>query len=117
LGRTLVAWKSKEQRKVWEKTEHGRKAVRRAQYLTRYKITVEQYLKMEESQRGLCAICLQPPSGKRNQLFIDHDHKTGFVRGLLCNLCNSGIGKLGDTVDRLQRAIDYLKAARPGREA
>jgi hypothetical protein len=42
---------------------------------------------------------------------LDHDHATGKFRGWLCNRCNLGIGALGDTIDGLQRAIDYLKRA------
>lgn len=53
-------------------------------------------------QNGICAICPQPATR------CDHDHETGLVRGALCNNCNSGIGMLGDDVERLKRAIEYL---------
>lgn len=71
-----------------------------------YGITLEQYNKMVVSQNGLCAICDKPPVDER--LVVDHCHNTGKVRGLLCRLCNSGIGKLGDDVERLKRAVAYL---------
>jgi hypothetical protein len=45
------------------------------------------------------------PLGK---LVLDHDHKTGKFRGWICDKCNIGIGKLGDDVEGIQRAIDYL---------
>jgi hypothetical protein len=44
-----------------------------------------------------------------NSLVIDHDHETGEFRGWVCNDCNVGIGRLGDTVEGLEQAIDYLK--------
>jgi hypothetical protein len=44
-------------------------------------------------------------------LSIDHCHETGKVRGLLCDACNTGIGRFSDQVDLLQKAIDYLENA------
>ena len=39
---------------------------------------------------------------------VDHDHKTGKVRGLLCNQCNRGLGMLGDTKEAVERVLNYL---------
>lgn len=73
----------------------------------RYGITHEQYLTMLEQQNGVCAICHEMCiTGER--LCIDHDHKTGEVRGLLCKKCNLGIGYLGDDVARVDSALQYL---------
>jgi hypothetical protein len=58
------------------------------------------------AQGGCCAICGRKAVGKFN---IDHDHNTGEVRGLLCGPCNRGIGLLGDSVDVLKRAAEYLE--------
>lgn len=55
-----------------------------------YGITEEQYLQLLAEQNGGCAICGKPP-GKR-QLAVDHCHKTGVIRGLLCGRCNLGLG-------------------------
>ena len=60
-------------------------------------------------QGGKCAICRKEPSGKFKNLSVDHDHTTKKVRGLLCNNCNRGLGLLGDTVERLEAAIRYIK--------
>lgn len=58
-------------------------------------------------QDNKCAICDKPPKdGKR--LFIDHNHLTGDVRGLLCVECNTGLGMFGDRLEVLQKAIEYL---------
>lgn len=51
-----------------------------------------------------CAIC-----GKAKFLVIDHSHQDGSLRGILCSDCNTSIGKLGDTVVGLERALSYLK--------
>ena len=50
-----------------------------------------------------CPICERPL-----RLFMDHDHDTDQFRGWLCNDCNNGMGKFGDSPVMLQRAIDYL---------
>jgi|SRR6266576_983073 len=77
---------------------------RRTWYLkAEYGITPEQYQVLYEVQRGRCRICKC-----RKELVVDHDHKTGRVRGLLCNGCNVGIGRLGDTAFVAYRAYLYL---------
>ena len=58
-------------------------------------------LKKEITQ---CVIC-----GNNEKLVVDHDHKTGKVRGILCNNCNTGLGMLQDNPKLLLRAISYLK--------
>ena len=85
----------------------GQKQYRRRKHLRmQYGITEEHYSAMVEEQQFRCAICL-----KEAELVIDHNHKTGRVRGLLCQLCNNGIGRLGDNPTRLERAAVYLKNA------
>lgn len=72
-----------------------------------YKMTMLDYKKMVESQNGSCAICLRTPKpGKK--LFIDHDHSTGNVRGLLCAVCNMFLGVIKDSSECLNRAKYYL---------
>jgi len=83
-------------------------SVRKAQLKRNYKITPEDYQRMFDSQLGVCRICQQPESEKREYLSIDHDHATGKVRGLLCHDCNLGLGKFKDDTKRLQMAIIYL---------
>lgn len=67
---------------------------------------------MNAKQNRLCAICGNPETriirGK-SILSVDHNHKTGKVRALLCNNCNQGIGKLKDNIDILKLAIEYLE--------
>lgn len=75
--------------------------------LDHYGITGERYNAMLAEQEGRCAICRREPSTKR--LWIDHNHATGAVRGLLCNACNSALGLLGDSPKRLAAASEYLR--------
>ncbi len=72
-----------------------------------YGITLEQYNEMVEVQRGRCAICDKTQSVGR-RLAVDHDHDTGFVRGLLCDGCNLMIGRLKDSPSLLDRMRRYL---------
>lgn len=78
----------------------------------RYGISKESYQELLEKQQGVCAICFNSCS---KALAVDHDHKTGVIRGLLCNKCNRGLGYLQDDLTLLRRAIDYLEANRGGR--
>ena len=71
-------------------------------------ITLSEYLDMCKAQDGKCFICQLIPRGRRKVLFVDHDHKTGKVRGLLCYKCNMGLGYFKDSAISLRRAISYL---------
>jgi len=79
--------------------------------LKKYNISHEDYFTILEKQNHKCAICsTYEPLGPTGVFVVDHDHKTGKVRGLLCNHCNTGLGKLGDTVESLTKAIRYLSS-------
>ncbi|WP_396189443.1 endonuclease VII domain-containing protein [Flavobacterium sp.] len=73
-----------------------------------YGIDGEEYYRIFDYQGGVCFICHKKPHKMR--LAVDHDHKTGEVRGLLCKTCNRDIiGSAKDEIAFLERAIDYLK--------
>jgi len=75
-----------------------------------YNVTADQYLALEAAQNGVCAICGQPPTGKRaKRLFVDHDHSNGRPRALLCHACNAGIGYFRENVELFAKAADYLR--------
>ena len=74
-------------------------------YLHRYGVTAAQVRQWVESQGERCAVC----NGRTARLNVDHDHKTGRVRGLLCYKCNSALGSMGDDPTRLRAAIRYLE--------
>jgi hypothetical protein len=74
----------------------------------RFGLKAADYTEMLRKQGGVCAICLGPQQANK-RMAVDHCHKTGKIRGLLCTLCNSAIGKLKDDPVMIQRALDYLK--------
>ena len=72
-----------------------------------YGITEDDYQQMLLRQHNVCAICFRHQHYQR--LAVDHDHKTGKVRGLLCSHCNRGLGHYFDSPRRLRSAADYLE--------
>lgn len=75
-----------------------------------YGINLTEYDSMYTKQNGLCAICKNPESiktGRRsiNRLAIDHCHTTGKIRGLLCQRCNTGLGRLEKYIDRAKQYL------------
>jgi len=72
-----------------------------------YSIDLREYGRMFEQQKGRCNICRRPPGEK--SLAVDHCHKTGKVRGLLCSRCNTSLGGFRDSERILLAAIQYLK--------
>lgn len=71
-------------------------------------MTFEEYKTLKRNHKGVCAICGLKNKSKR-ELSIDHSHKTGKPRGLLCGKCNLGIGLLLDSPRLLEKAIKYLR--------
>lgn len=70
-----------------------------------HNLTIDEYEKIFASQEGRCAICRRETE---KPLCVDHDHKTGIIRGLLCNNCNRTLGVWRDSPETAQRAVDYL---------
>ncbi len=70
----------------------------------KYGISIDEYNAMATKQNNRCAICLKEPK----VLYVDHCHKTGVIRGLLCNKCNLGLGRFDDDAELVQRAFKYL---------
>ena len=113
-----VEWRKKNREKCCQATANWR--VRNPDYENnrklneRYGITSEKYSEMLDEQKSRCAICGNKETARHNRsnkiqkLAVDHCHKTGKVRGLLCQDCNRGIGKFHDDTIRLQKAIEYL---------
>ncbi len=79
----------------------------------RFGITLDEYNALLEAQEGVCAICGQPEialgrNGRTRHLSVDHDHRTGQVRGLLCHECNVELGRF----EREERLKDWRRAAK-----
>ena len=102
---------TKEQKKL-RSTEEGRMILRLRKIKCRWGKAVADWY---EEQEPMCQSCkksvLKAPENskdKKNQAVIDHDHKTGKLRGLLCHQCNVGIGNFKDSIDTMLNAILYL---------
>lgn len=74
----------------------------------RYGMTVAQYEQMCITQDYKCAICHTPETPHR-RLAVDHCHKTGSIRALLCQQCNTALGKLKDDPSLIRRAAEYIE--------
>lgn len=82
---------------------------RGAQLKRKYGITIDDFNDQLEQQDYRCAICLTDESIGNGHFHVDHDHKTGKIRGLLCHHCNVALGSFKDSVETMEKAIDYLK--------
>lgn len=80
--------------------------LRRKHLKNEYNISLEDYAELFYKQNGVCAICGKTQKGK--PLFVDHDHSSGKIRGLLCGICNTALGGFRDKIVLLQEAIKYL---------
>lgn len=87
----------------------GPERARKSKLKITYGLTLEDFDILLRNQNYLCAICgTDKPTGKWKRFAVDHCHKTGEVRGLLCNECNRGMGLLKDNALLLRKAADYL---------
>jgi hypothetical protein len=104
-----------EDRKIYKKKydannkEKSHKRFRNFDLKRKFGITVEQYKLMFDKQEGKCNICERHQNEFKRALAVDHDHKTGRIRGLLCYKCNQGLGHFNDDINLLLKAIEHLK--------
>ena len=105
--RALRKSKDKQKQLNWyaENKEHAKNK----NLIRRYGITLEDYNKIFAKQNGKCKICDIHQSEFKIALSVDHCHKTGNIRGLLCRDCNTSLGKFKDDPDVLRTAADYLE--------
>lgn len=94
-------------RQYAHKHRHKDPTFSRKKTLARYGMTPEDYARLLLAQNNGCAICGKPPGKKA--LHIDHSHRTGKVRGLLCFRCNYGLSFFSENSDTLLRASQYVK--------
>lgn len=108
---TKVRAKEYRDRKRAENLELWRLNQRRHQRKYNYGLTQEQYDAMLLAQGCVCAICNAEPigNGKWSILYVDHNHKTGKIRKLLCKDCNDLIARAEEDISILESAIQYLK--------
>lgn len=98
-----------------ENVERSRELALQSYRRRTYGLEPDQYATILDEQGGLCAICGEPETAVNHHgplsLAVDHNHKTGTVRGMLCRKCNQGIGLFSDNPTRLRMAADYLERA------
>lgn len=76
----------------------------------KYGITFDEYVRMLGAQGGGCGICgTLTPGASKKHFSVDHDHKTGKIRGILCHGCNAGLGMFREDELSLASAINYLE--------
>ena len=76
--------------------------------INEYGLSPEQYLQLLAEQGNKCPVCGTDLTGHRKYA-VDHCHKTGRVRGILCPKCNTGLGHFKDDPELLNKAADYLR--------
>lgn len=86
--------------------EGWKRRLRRYRTKHLYGLTEDQLHALYAKQDGRCALCRHPEGEK--SLCVDHDHRTGEVRGLLCNSCNTLLGYAKESTEILRAAIYYL---------
>ncbi len=74
-----------------------------------YGLEESEYDALFDSQQGKCAICQKDLERISRSTHIDHCHSSGKIRGILCHHCNTAIGLLGDDVEKMKAAIEYLE--------
>lgn len=116
-------WRSSNKERIDKKSSEWKaanpekvKKYQRASNLRKnFGVEISEYDSMFLSQNGKCAICgkneefIHHRTGKPAMLAVDHCHKTGKVRGLLCKLCNTALGHFKDDISVLLKAINYLE--------
>lgn len=99
--------KQREYRKA--NSELCKKRIQNCNLKKKYGISLEEYNTLFEQQNYCCAICNRQEEEGRGKRNVDHCHKTGKIRGILCQQCNTALGKVGDSEEILYKMILYLR--------
>lgn len=98
--------------KNWQEsnTQKQKAYVKKHNLKKNYGITEEEYKNLLAKYDYRCAVCQQAEGEPKIKLCIDHDHKTGKIRGILCSKCNAALGMLDDTPERIIKLFQYLSS-------
>lgn len=88
-----------------------RDAARNRRYLNRYGITAADVDELRAAQHYRCALCGRHEDRLPLGLMVDHHHRSGTVRALLCHSCNAGLGHFRESPETLRAALAYLERA------
>jgi hypothetical protein len=112
---TDANWRLKEI-EGWRKERERRKLLpdykrshQNRNYKSKYGLTIEEVEDRIKARNNLCDICKKEPDNRYKKLYVDHNHETNEVRGMLCHYCNFAIGLLKEDPHLLQEALQYLK--------
>lgn len=108
--KVALSWNERNRERAAAANARWKQKTRRKYKARLYGLTEIELAAMEAAQQGICLICGE----FAEPLYVDHDHETGVVRGLLCGQCNLGLGAFRDDPKRLLRAIRYLGVTRDG---
>ena len=101
------------EKKNYKSTPTLKQQKKESRWRIKYGITVDEYNKLFLKQKGVCAVCGKPETivcgGTLRTLSVDHNHKTGKVRGLLCASCNTALGYVKDDKEHLLELALYLE--------
>jgi hypothetical protein len=106
--RVKERWRVKNPDYVSPNYNKNKEMARNRHYLKRYGISLEHYNTLLQNQNNECKICKTKNGTHNKRLAVDHCHKTGGIRGLLCLNCNQGLGKFKDNIELLDVAREYL---------
>lgn len=90
----------------YQQTQKAKETNRERHLKKKYGVSLQEVLNAKKC--GICFAELISKGMEGSSVCVDHDHKTGKVRGFLCNNCNRGLGMFMDNVEYLNNAIDYL---------
>lgn len=108
-------YRNSEKGKAWWRgyVEKNKEKIELRRKLWRYGLSIDQWGELQSRANGLCEICHLPETktvnGTLRALSIDHDHRTGCVRGLLCDRCNTVIGAVEESPELLRLLIEYIE--------
>jgi hypothetical protein len=94
---------------IKKKQQENSRELRNKRLMKNFGISIDEYDKLFELQRGCCAICGRHQSKLKRTLALDHNHANGNNRGLLCYRCNTFLGYCNDNIACFENAINYLK--------
>ena len=101
--------KSADRQKAYQKQRNLENPTRiKENNLKKYGLTLPQFEELKLKQGGKCAIC-KTNLEHDSKSHVDHCHRTNVVRGLLCHLCNPGLGMFKDSIEILKSAQEYLE--------
>ena len=100
------AKKLKARKLLYMNTPYDVRLAKNNQLKNTYKISIEEYEQKLKEQNYSCAICNRHRDEFKRNLSVDHDHKTGKIRSLLCIICNSNVAIVEDKLEMIQKYLN-----------